>query len=161
MKHGSVFFNAVALILVAALTLGAGLILPGSAMAGPLVRSQANMSIHGHGGGGHGGGHGHGHGGGHNTNVNVNINNNVHINDHHDNHYHEGHYHHDSVGDVVAGVVTGLAIGAIVTAASMPPANTCSDVVVNGIAYRQCGSTWYQPCYQGTVVQYVVVNPPR
>ena len=25
----------------------------------------------------------------------------------------------------------------------------------------QCGSTWYQPQYAGTTVQYVVVNPPR
>ena len=31
----------------------------------------------------------------------------------------------------------------------------------NGISYSQCGSTWYQPQYYGSSVQYVVVNPPR
>ena len=166
MKHRSVFFNAVSLILVAALSLGAGLIIPGSALAGPpLVRGQANMSIHGggghggggHGGGGHGGG-GHG-GGGHNTNINVNVNNHGGGPGGDPGHGHHDDHHHNVVGDIVAGAITGLAVGAIVAAASMP--SGCSDVVIGGIAYRQCGSTWYQPCYQGTTVQYVVVNPPR
>lgn len=155
MKHRSVFFNAVTFILVAALVLGAGLIVPGSALAGPPMRGQAQMSIRGggHGGGGHGGG-----GGGHNTNVNVNVNNHGGGGGHHDDYHHDDH-HHNILGDVVVGTITGLAIGAIVTAASMPPA--CSDVVIGGVVYRQCGSTWYQPYYQGTTVQYIVVNPPR
>jgi len=34
-------------------------------------------------------------------------------------------------------------------------------VVVNGMSYYQCGSTWYQPRYAGSQVTYVVVNPPR
>ena len=33
--------------------------------------------------------------------------------------------------------------------------------VIGGIGYSQCGSTWYQPYYQGTTVQYVIVNPPQ
>jgi hypothetical protein len=32
---------------------------------------------------------------------------------------------------------------------------------VNGIGYSQCGSTWYQPYYSGTTVQYIVVSPPQ
>jgi hypothetical protein len=65
-------------------------------------------------------------------------------------------------------VATGVAVGATaaVTAAvigsvvySLPP--SCSSVVVNGISYQQCGSTWYQPQYAGSNVTYVVVNPPR
>ena len=155
MKYKEVFSKAVTFLLVAVLVSGADFIVPGSAQAGPPMRGQARMSIHG--GGKHGGGHG---GGGHNTNINVNVNHNGggHHDDHHDHHHHH-HHHHDVIGGVVAGAITGLAIGAIVTAASMP--SGCSDIVIGGIAYRQCGSTWYQPYYQGTTVQYIVVNPPR
>jgi hypothetical protein len=65
-------------------------------------------------------------------------------------------------------VLTGMAIGATAAITSavigsivytLPPA--CSTVVVNGIAYSQCGTVWYQPQYVGTSVQYVVVNPVR
>jgi hypothetical protein len=52
--------------------------------------------------------------------------------------------------------VTSAVIGSIVY--SVPP--SCVQVMVNGMAYQQCGSTWYQPQYAGTSVQYVVVNPP-
>ena len=34
-------------------------------------------------------------------------------------------------------------------------------VVVNGFAYQQCGSTWYQPQIAGSSTTYIVVNPPR
>ena len=33
--------------------------------------------------------------------------------------------------------------------------------VVGGVAYQHCGSTWYQPRYAGTQVNYIVVNPPQ
>ena len=65
-------------------------------------------------------------------------------------------------------VATGVAVGATaaVTAAvigsvvySLPP--SCTSVIVNGISYQQCGSTWYQPQYAGSNVSYTVVNPPR
>ncbi|QSX76875.1 hypothetical protein HIV01_016560 [Lysobacter arenosi] len=52
--------------------------------------------------------------------------------------------------------VTSAVIGSIVY--SVPP--SCVTSVVNGVAYQQCGSTWYEPQYAGTTVQYVVVNPP-
>ena len=55
-----------------------------------------------------------------------------------------------------AAAVTAAAIGSIVY--SVPP--SCVSTVVNGIAYQQCGSTWYQPQYAGTQVQYVVVQQP-
>jgi hypothetical protein len=51
--------------------------------------------------------------------------------------------------------VAAAAIGSIVN--SVPP--SCSTVVVNGISYSQCSSTWYQPQYAGTSVQYVAVPP--
>ena len=34
-------------------------------------------------------------------------------------------------------------------------------MAVNGASYYQCGSTWYQPQYAGSDVQYVVVNAPQ
>ncbi|HET6900279.1 MAG TPA: hypothetical protein VFK70_18140 [Vicinamibacteria bacterium] len=56
-----------------------------------------------------------------------------------------------------AAVVTAAVVGSIVY--SIPP--SCTSVVVNGFAYQQCGSTWYQPQFAGTTTTYVVVNPPR
>jgi hypothetical protein len=44
--------------------------------------------------------------------------------------------------------------------ASLPPSG-CHAVVVNGMTYEQCGSTWFQPQYQGNRTVYVVVTPPR
>jgi len=57
----------------------------------------------------------------------------------------------------VAGAVTSAALGS--TVAVLPPA--CSAVVVDGIGYSQCGSSWYEPYYSGTTVQYMVVSPPQ
>lgn len=135
MKFNIVFSNAVIFILVAPLVLGTDFFVLGSAQAGPPMRGKARMSIHG--------------GGGRNTNINVNVN----VNKHGGGHHH--HHHRDGIGGFAAGVITGLAI---VTASSMP--SGCTDVVIGGVAYRQCGSTWFQPYYQGTTVQYIVVNPP-
>jgi len=53
--------------------------------------------------------------------------------------------------------VTAAAIGSIVH--SIPP--SCTSVIVNGLAYEQCGSTWYQPQLSGSTTTYIVVNPPR
>jgi len=100
----------------------------------------------------------------------ININKNVNVNvrgdrrpyydgrhDYYDRGYH--HHHHDVGRAFAVGAITGLVIGSIITAASVP--STCSTVNVNGYPYRQCGSTWLQPQYQGSQVTYVVVNPPR
>jgi len=56
-----------------------------------------------------------------------------------------------------AAVTTAAVVGS--TVHTLPPA--CSAVNVGGVAYQQCGSTWYQPQFAGTTVNYVVVNPPR
>jgi hypothetical protein len=96
-----------------------------------------------------------------NANRNVNINNNNNINVNVDNDYGRGwddHYHPVARAAVVtaAVVTTAAVVGSIVY--SVPP--SCSTVIVNGISYSQCGSTWYAPRYSGTTVEYVVVNPP-
>jgi len=100
-----------------------------------------------------------------NVNRNTNVNRNVDVNVHND--YHGGGYYHDDWDDwddhwhpaatIATAAVTAAVVGSIVN--SVPP--SCSTVVVNGISYSQCGSTWYQPQYVGSSVQYVVVNPPR
>jgi hypothetical protein len=96
-----------------------------------------------------------------NNNVNVNRNVNVNVN----NNYHGGGYyggccyHPVAVAAAVTAtaVVTAAVVGSIVH--SVPP--SCSSIIVNGLAYQQCGSTWYQPQFSGTTTTYVVVNPPR
>jgi len=103
-----------------------------------------------------------------NRNSNVNGNRNVNVNVKGDRRYYDNryyyddrhHHHHHNVGTAFAvGALTGLVVGSIITAASMPP--SCSNVYVGGYPYRQCGNTWLQPQYQGSQVTYVVVNPPR
>jgi len=92
-----------------------------------------------------------------NRNVNVNTRRNVDIDVDVDRH----HRHHHPIATAAAVgatmAVTSAVIGSMVY--TLPPA--CSTVVVNGIAYSQCGSVWYQPQYVGSTVQYVVINPPR
>jgi hypothetical protein len=73
-------------------------------------------------------------------------------------HHDDDWYHPWATAAVVgATTVTAIAIGTAV--ASVP--KTCVPVLVNGISYQQCGSTWYQPQYIGTTLQYVVVGAPR
>jgi len=54
-------------------------------------------------------------------------------------------------------VVTAAVVGSIVN--SVPP--SCTTVMVNGLTYQQCGSTWYQPQFVGSSTSYVVVAAPR
>jgi hypothetical protein len=37
---------------------------------------------------------------------------------------------------------------------------SCVTTYVGGVAYRRCGSTYYQPFYQGDTVVYKVVPAP-
>ena len=93
-----------------------------------------------------------------NGNTNINVNRNVDIDV--DNHWDNGWSNHPVAAGVAVGTaaaVTAAAIGSI--AYSVPP--SCVPVVVNGVTFQQCGSTWYQPRYAGSSVQYVVVTAPR
>jgi hypothetical protein len=99
-----------------------------------------------------------------NSNVNVNRNTNVNVDRHVDvdvdaDRHWDNDYHPVARAAAVttAVAVTAAAIGSI--AYSIPP--SCVPVNVNGMTYQQCGSTWYQPQYAGTSVQYVVVAAPR
>jgi hypothetical protein len=71
-------------------------------------------------------------------------------------------YHSGGAGAFVAGAVVGAAVTAAVVGTRvtvLPPA--CSVVIVNGFAYHQCGSVWYQPQMSGSSTTYIVVNAPR
>jgi hypothetical protein len=94
-----------------------------------------------------------------NRNANVNVNRNVNVNV--NNSYYGGGccYHPVATAAAVtaAAVVTAAVVGSIVN--SVPP--SCSSVIVNGLAYQHCGSTWYQPQFSGTTTTYLVVNSPQ
>lgn len=94
-----------------------------------------------------------------NRNTNVNVDRNVNVNTHRDVDIDvdvDRGWH--PVATVAAVAVTAAVIGSIVN--SLPPSG-CYPVQIGPNLYQQCGSTWYQPQYQGTTVQYIVVNPPR
>lgn len=92
-----------------------------------------------------------------NRNANVNVDRNVNVNRYNNVHVDVDNRWNHPVGTAVAIGATAAVVGSIIY--SLPP--SCSMVSVGGVTYQQCGSTWYQPRYSGTSVQYVVVNPPR
>ena len=92
------------------------------------------------------------------TNVNVNRNVNVNVDVDHHGGYYGGYGRPYPYHPVARAVGTAMVVGAIV---STLPATGCTTVMIGGIGYRQCGTTWYQPQYQGTTVVYQVVNAPQ
>ena len=106
-------------------------------------------------------------------NVNRNVNKNVNVNTHRnvdvDVHHHGGYYgggccYHDNyhpIATAAAVTATAMVTSAIIGSIVNTVPSGCSTVVVNGFAYQQCGSTWYQPQIAGSSTTYIVVNPPR
>jgi hypothetical protein len=139
----------------ALLALGLTLLIVGVTAAeavvrGGNVRASANMNVN------------------HNVNANVNrnVNRNVNVDRDIDVDVHGGYgrgggccYHPVATAAAVttAAVATAAVVGSVVH--TLPPA--CSAIVVNGLTYQQCGSTWYQPQFVGGSTTYVVVNAPR
>jgi len=93
-----------------------------------------------------------------NRNTNINVNNNIH-GECLGGCYNRGWDHPVAAAAAVtaAAVTTAAVVGSI--AYSIPP--TCTTAFVNGISYYQCGSTWYEPQYVGTDLQYQVISPPQ
>jgi hypothetical protein len=90
---------------------------------------------------------------------NVNVHHNTNVNVHVDNH-HSGWDAHPVAA--VAAVTTAVAVtAAVIGSIVYTPPPSCVPVNVNGVTYHQCGSTWYQPQYVGTQVQYVVIVAPQ
>ena len=103
-----------------------------------------------------------------NRNVNVNSNRNVNVNVDRDVHVHGGYYgggccysSYHPVATAAAVTATAMVTAAVVGSIVNTVPAGCSTVVVNGFAYQQCGSTWYQPQISGSSTTYIVVNPPR
>lgn len=93
-----------------------------------------------------------------NRNDNVNVNRNVNV-DVHGGYGYGGGYNRwgHPVAAAVAVTATAVAVG---TMAASLPSSGCSGVSVGGVAYQHCGPNYYQPVYQGGVVQYQAVAPP-
>ena len=99
-----------------------------------------------------------------NRNTNVNVNRNVDVDVHHHGGYYGGgccynDYHPVATAAAITAtaMVTAAVIGSMVN--TLPP--SCTSVVINGFAYQQCGSTWYQPQISGSSTTYIVVSAPR
>ena len=97
-----------------------------------------------------------------NVNTNVNRNTNVNVNRNVDVHGGYGYGGYDRWGHPIAtaAAVTATAVAVGTMASALPPSG-CSAVSVGGIGYQRCGPNYYQPVYQGSSVQYVVVAPPQ
>ncbi|MGH8439787.1 MAG: hypothetical protein ACRERW_12130 [Pseudomonas sp.] len=69
-------------------------------------------------------------------------------------------YHPIAAAAVVTATVvaTAAVVGSVFRPSQMP--SDCVQVMRYNTAYLQCGSTWFQPQYQGSNVTYVVVSPP-
>lgn len=98
-----------------------------------------------------------------NVNRNIDVNRDIDVDvDVHHRYGYGGCCYHSSAGAFVAGAVVGAAVTAAVVGTrvvTLPPA--CSVVIVNGFAYHQCGTVWYQPQISGSSTTYIVVNSPR
>jgi hypothetical protein len=91
-----------------------------------------------------------------NQNVNVNVNNGNNGNRDWDDDCCDNDWDDNPLARAAVATATVAAIGSIVR---QPPAN-CVPVSYQNMTYQQCGSTWYQPQYSGSNVQYMVVSPP-
>ena len=96
-----------------------------------------------------------------NKNVNRNVNKNVNVNVNNNRRYYGGHsrgYYGYYRGAPLMAFTTGLVIGSVIAASTMP--STCTTVVANGISYRRCDNSYYQPFYEGDTLVYKVVSSP-
>ena len=91
-----------------------------------------------------------------NRNTNINRDVNVDVDNHWGNDWNDRYWH-----PVAAGVAMGVTAAVVGSMVNQVPSTGCVTTIVNGMSYYQCGSTWYQPSYAGTAVQYIVVNPPH
>lgn len=96
-----------------------------------------------------------------NVNVNRNVNRNVNVNVNHNRRYYGGHsrgYYGYYRGAPLMAFTTGLVIGSVIAASTMP--RTCTTIIANGVSYRRCDNSYYQPFYEGdTLVYKSVVSP--
>jgi len=94
-----------------------------------------------------------------NVNRNTNVNRNVNVN-----HYYGGGGYHGGGrygywgGAAIVAWTSAVVVGSMVAASTMP--TTCTTFIHGGVTYRQCGTSYYRPYYQGDTVVYQVVKSP-
>jgi hypothetical protein len=93
-----------------------------------------------------------------NVNRNTNVNRNVNVNHYYGGGYHGGGRYGYWGGSAILAWTSAVVVGSWIAAATMP--TTCTTFIHNGISYRQCGSSYYRPYYQGSTVVYQVVSSP-
>jgi len=71
--------------------------------------------------------------------------------------YHGGVYHPVARWSLVA--LSALAVGSIISSSSM--SSSCISEVVNGITYKQCDGTYFEPYFDGDSQEYKVVASPH
>ena len=70
-------------------------------------------------------------------------------------------HHHDDDWDEGAAFVTGMAVGAAMNRNKYVYSVPCSTtVIVGGITYYHCASTWYSRGYEGGEVVYIITTAP-
>ena len=127
------------------------------------TRSKAPGSVNHGGGGNHGGNNKRGNvniDNSHNTNVNVSGN---YRGGYNNGGYYNGYHDHDvwdAVGTAAAVTATVALTSAVIGSATTTRPPDCVQTNYGGATYLQCGSSWYQPSYVGSNVQYVVVGRP-
>jgi hypothetical protein len=63
----------------------------------------------------------------------------------------------DPAAAALWGTAAAITIGTVI--ANLPP--DCTNVVVNGISYKDCNGNWFEAKYNGHTLVYVAVAPPR
>jgi len=93
-----------------------------------------------------------------NVNRNTNVNRNVNVNHYYGGGYHGGGRYGYWGGRAIVAWTSAVVVGSWIAASTMP--KTCTTFIQGGVTYRQCGSSYYRPYYQGNTVVYQVVNSP-
>jgi hypothetical protein len=151
----NLFRKISAIALTVAFAIGTTVLLPadGFARGGGHVRFNGgghhSASFHGH----YSGAHYHGHN--HHYNHHYNHHGN-HNNYHHHYEYDHWHNHYNYYGRWAGAAIGAVALGTVVY--SLP--SSCVKVRRGDVVYKQCGSTWYAPRYQGSNLVYVSVRAP-
>ena len=71
--------------------------------------------------------------------------------------YHGGAYHPVARWTLVT--LSALALGSVISSASM--SSSCTNVLVNGITYKNCDGTYFEPYFDGDSEEYKVVADPH
>ena len=95
-----------------------------------------------------------------NTNINANRNVNVNTNRHVDIDVDNDRFGHPVAAAAVTTAAVATTAAAIGSMTRTLPGGCVPVTAATGVVYQRCGSVYYEPQYQGSSVQYVVVQQP-